>query len=64
MPPAEEQSLVVLQLGLLDVRLYEVEEAEWICNAYAEQGSTLPKQTYEELRARHRAPSGTDQSAE
>jgi hypothetical protein len=42
----------------------EVEEAEWICNAYAEQGSTLLKQTYEELRGRHRAPNGTDQSAE
>lgn len=42
----------------------EVEEAEWICNAYAEQGSTLLKQTYEDLRGRHRVPSGTDQSAE
>lgn len=42
----------------------EIEEAEWICNAYAEQGSTLLKQTYEELRGRHRASSGTDQSAE
>lgn len=42
----------------------EVEEAEWICNAYAEQGSTLLKQTYEDLRGGHRVPSGTDQSAE
>jgi hypothetical protein len=38
----------------------EVEEAEWICNAYAEQGSTLLKETYEALRARQRAPGGND----
>lgn len=30
----------------------KVEEAEWICNAYAEQGSSLLKETYEALRAR------------
>ena len=41
----------------------EVEEAEWMCNAYAEQGSTLLKETYEALRARRRAPSSTDQTA-
>ena len=33
----------------------EVEEAEWICNAYAERGSTLLKETYEALRARQRS---------
>lgn len=38
----------------------EVEEAEWICNAYAERGSTLLKETYEALRARQRAPSSSD----
>jgi len=32
----------------------EVEEAEWICNAYAEQGSTLLKETYETFRAKQR----------
>lgn len=32
----------------------EVEEAEWICNAYAERGSTLLKETYESLRAQGR----------
>jgi len=40
----------------------EVEEAEGICNAYAERGSTLLKQTYEELRARQRAASSSDQT--
>ncbi|MDG3064623.1 hypothetical protein ACFQ4M_14405 [Thauera mechernichensis] len=33
----------------------EIDEAEWICNAYAERGSTLLKNTYETLRARQRA---------
>jgi hypothetical protein len=35
----------------------EVEEAEWICNAYAERESTLLKETYEALRGRRRSPS-------
>ncbi len=30
----------------------EVEEAEWICNAYAERDSNLLKETYEQLRAK------------
>ena len=38
----------------------EVEQAEWICNAYAERGSTLLKETYEALRARQRAPSSNN----
>ena len=33
----------------------EVEEAEWICNAYAERGSTLLNRTYEILRASQRS---------
>lgn len=33
----------------------QVEEAEWICNTYAERGSTLLKDTYETLRASQRA---------
>jgi hypothetical protein len=33
----------------------EAEEAEWLCNAYAERGSTLLKETYEALRARQRS---------
>lgn len=41
----------------------EVEEAEWICNAYADQGSPLLKDTYEALRARQRAPSSNGQRA-
>ena len=32
-----------------------VEDAEWICNAYAERGSNLLKETYELLRARQRS---------
>lgn len=32
-----------------------VEDAEWICNAYANQGSTLLKETYDEIRAKQRA---------
>lgn len=32
----------------------EVDEAEWICNAYAQKGSTLLKSYYETLRARQR----------
>ena len=51
-------------IKLAELKSDEVEEAEWICNAYAEQGSTLLKQTYKKLRGRHRAPSGTDKSAE
>lgn len=35
----------------------EVEEAELICNAYAERGSTLLKETYETLRAKQRSSS-------
>jgi hypothetical protein len=41
----------------------EVEEAEWICNAYADRGSTLLKETYEVLRARQRSLSDTGSSA-
>jgi hypothetical protein len=41
----------------------EVEEAEGICNAYADQGSTLLKDTYEALRARQRAQSSNGQLA-
>ena len=41
----------------------EVEEAEGICNAYADQGSTLLKDTYEALRARQRAQSSNGQRA-
>lgn len=33
----------------------EVDEAEWICNAYADRGSTLLKECYETLRAKQRA---------
>jgi hypothetical protein len=33
----------------------EVEEAEWICNAYAERGSTLLKATYQAVRAMQRS---------
>ena len=42
----------------------EVEEAEWICNAYAERGSTLLKETYEALRDKQRASGSTDLTAE
>ena len=37
----------------------EADEAEWICNAYAERGSTLLKDCYEALRARQRAQNDT-----
>jgi hypothetical protein len=33
----------------------EVEQAEWICNAYADRGSTLLKETYEAMRAQQRS---------
>lgn len=39
----------------------EVEEAESICNAYAQQGSTLLKETYEALRAKQRSSSEAGQ---
>lgn len=42
----------------------EVEEAKWLCNAYAERGSTLLKETYEALRAKQRAPSSDDDIAQ
>lgn len=38
----------------------EVEEAEWICNAYAERGSILLKDTYAALRARQRSLNSPD----
>ena len=41
----------------------EVEEAEWICNAYADRGSTLLKETYETLRIKQRNSSNNDQYA-
>jgi hypothetical protein len=37
----------------------EVEEAEWICNAYAERGSTLLKETYEAIRDQKRKQTDT-----
>ena len=41
----------------------EAEEVERICNAYAERGSTLLKETYEALRAKQRSPSDVGQGA-
>ncbi|MBK6864412.1 MAG: hypothetical protein IPG91_13070 [Ideonella sp.] len=41
----------------------EVEEAEWLCNAYAEQGSTLLKETYDALRGKQRSLGNNGQSA-
>ena len=41
----------------------EVEEAEWICNAYADRGSTLLKDTYEALRAKQRTRSDNEDTA-
>lgn len=35
------------------------EQAEWLCNAYADRGSTLLKATYDALRDRGRTVSGT-----
>jgi hypothetical protein len=37
-----------------------VEEAEGICNAYADQGSTLLKETYESIRAMQRGLNSPD----
>jgi len=42
----------------------EIKEAEWICNAYADQGSILLKETYQELRPRHLSRGNGDQIAE
>jgi hypothetical protein len=41
----------------------EVEEAEWICNAYADRGSTLLKDTYEALRAKQSTRSDNEDTA-
>jgi hypothetical protein len=45
----------------------EVEDAEWICNAYADRGSTLLKETYDALRAKQRSaltpPDGPESNA-
>lgn len=41
----------------------EVEEAEWICNAYADRESTLLKETYEALRAKQRTRSDNNDTA-
>lgn len=42
----------------------EVEEAEWICNAYAERGSTLLKDTYQAVRAMQRSSPETPEGRE
>jgi hypothetical protein len=41
----------------------EPEEAEWICNSYADRGSTLLKVTYEALRASQRSLSEIGQTS-
>jgi len=41
----------------------EFEEAEWICNAYADRGSNLLKDTYEGIRTRRRALNETGQTS-
>jgi hypothetical protein len=52
LPDFDEKDVVLCINRLADSG--EIDEAEWICNAYANRGSTLLKETYEELRTKQR----------
>jgi len=54
LPDYREEDVIECVNKLADAG--EIEEAEWICNAYAERGSMLLKETYEALRANQRSP--------
>jgi len=57
LPDYPEEDVVRFVTGLAQAD--EVEEAEWICNAYAERGSTLLKETYEAIRDQQRKQTET-----
>ena len=52
LPDYKQNDVIRCVTGLAEAG--EVEKAEWICNAYAERGSTLLKETYESLRVQQR----------
>jgi hypothetical protein len=57
LPDHKKEDVIRCVTGLAEAG--EVEKAEWICNAYAERGSMLLKETYERLRAQQRSPTET-----
>jgi hypothetical protein len=57
LPDYPKEDVVRCVSGLAEAG--EVEEAEWICNAYAERGSTLLKETYEAIRDQQRKQTET-----
>jgi len=57
LPDYQKEDVIQCVTGL--AKAGEVEQAEWICNAYAERDSTLLKETYELLRAQQRSRSET-----
>ncbi len=59
LPDYPKEDVVRCVTGLAEAG--EVEEAEWICNAYADRDSTLLKETYEAIRDHQRKQ--TDRSA-
>lgn len=61
LPDYRKEDVIGCVNGLAEAR--EVEEAEWICNAYAERGSTLLKETYDAIRARQRGLNSPDSTA-
>jgi hypothetical protein len=61
LPEYRKEDVIECVNGLAEAG--EVDEAEWICNAYAEQGSTLLKETYEALRTKQRTSRNNDQTA-
>jgi len=54
LPDFELEDVIRCVKGLAEAG--ETDEAEWICNTYAERGSTLLKETYGLLRAQHQRP--------
>lgn len=60
LPDYRKEDVIRCVKGLADAG--EFEEAEWICNAYADGGSTLLKETYDSLRAQQKTRNGHDAS--
>ena len=52
LPNYQKEDVIGCVTGLWEAG--EIDEAEWICNEYAEGGSTLLKETYNKLRAQQR----------
>ncbi|HWL62881.1 MAG TPA: hypothetical protein VNQ32_08790 [Steroidobacteraceae bacterium] len=61
LPDYRTEDVIECVMGLAGAG--EFDEAEWICNRYAELGSTLLKESYEKIRAMQRSGSAVAHSA-